>query len=507
MNSIRIKDIYAGMPDAKDEIETYDNEFYASFILPPELPVDKLLDGKKFLVSGYKGTGKTSVLYYLQNEVVKRDPFACTSFIYFKSEYKERDKSSMQSIAKKMISIVDTSCDDTAVQEEYLDLWKWVFFKKIVDDSCEFSDNLFENDSNWDKFVKEVNKISFTDTDKSVISLSSLSIGLSASTQDGLGASVEANFDRKNKSTIDKIALIIVKCEKLFSELKRTDIPYYIFVDEMEAYYGDNNRFIRDLTLLRDLIFTTKTINRHKDIHVIAAVRTEILSAMDRFIQTKELNKTIEGFSVPIKWSYSNTNSVDHPIIKILTKRISMATPNIPVTFFDWFPQKIDGKNTINYILDNGWNKPRDIVRLIIAAQNDSLHCNESFFSQAVFDSLKKEYSRNSLAEIRQELQALYTSQEIDLILKMFRGRSRYLQYNDIRKYFAKGSEARRFWDERGDAILEDLYRIGFIGNVNRTTETYRWRWNHKGDSGFLNVTGWDITIHPALFSELSIVP
>ena len=73
MNDVRIKDIYAGMPDAKDEFYTGQEEnFYASFIIPPELPVENLLNGRKFLVSGYKGVGKTSVLYYLQNIVFQK---------------------------------------------------------------------------------------------------------------------------------------------------------------------------------------------------------------------------------------------------------------------------------------------------------------------------------------------------------------------------------------------------------------------------------------------------
>ena len=73
MSQTTIKDIYAGMPDAKDEISTNQiGAFLGSFVVPPELPVDSLLDGRKFLVSGYKGVGKTSVLYYLQNEVQNR---------------------------------------------------------------------------------------------------------------------------------------------------------------------------------------------------------------------------------------------------------------------------------------------------------------------------------------------------------------------------------------------------------------------------------------------------
>lgn len=161
MSKIAIKDIYAGMPDAKDEINTGQAEnFFASFILPPELPVDSLLNGKKFLVAGYKGVGKTSILYYLQNLAQERDPSTCTSFLYFKSDFEEYKKSNMECIAKKLTALIDVSGQIQPNKIDFLHIWRWVFFKKIIDDNEEYSSNLYEQDDNWNAFVKEVNKIS-----------------------------------------------------------------------------------------------------------------------------------------------------------------------------------------------------------------------------------------------------------------------------------------------------------------------------------------------------------
>lgn len=508
MAGITINDIYAGMPDAKDEISTGQaDKFFASFIIPPGLPVDKLLNGQKFLVTGYKGVGKTSILYYLQNIAQERDPSTCTSFLYFKSDFEEVRKSNMDSIAKKLTALIDISGKIQPDKLEFLHIWRWVFFKKIVDDSEEFSNGIFVYDDNWHKFVHQVNRISFSSQNKRVIALSSLAISTQASTTNGVSGEAKAVFERvaKSESAFRDLVDIVDECERLFKKLHRTDIPYYIFVDEMEAFYGNSEIFKRDLTLIRDLIFTIHRINNYGKVRIIAALRNEISFAMDRFIQTNEINKIIDGYSVPIKWSYSNTNSLDHPIIQILMKRISIAGDGRPQNFKDWFPERINNKDTVSYILDNGWNKPRDIVRLITAAQNDSLHCNDNSFSQAVFDTLRKEYSKNSLAEIRQELQSLYNSNEIEMILKLLRGGSRFLTADQIRKKAAKGSDARRFWDERKDDILEDFYRVGFWGNVNRTGEQYTWRWNHKGDTGVLSGNGWELAIHNALCSELSV--
>ena len=186
-------------------------------------------------------------------------------------------------------------------------------------------------------------------------------------------------------------------------------------------------------------------------------------------------------------------------------QRISVAQ-GYPAKFEEWFPATVNGKDTVSYILENGWNKPRDIVRLIIAAQNDNLHCRDTHFSQISFKSLRKEYSKNSLTEIRQELQSLYSIEEIEMIFHLLIGGDRFVTPESIRKKAPKGSRAREFWDANHQRILEDFYRVGFWGNVKRNEHTdWSWRWNHKSDIGVLVGNGWELAIHPALCSELSI--
>jgi hypothetical protein len=321
MSQIAIKDIYAGMLDAKYEMDTNQAEnFYACYVLPPEFPANALLDGKKYFVTGYKGVGKTSVLFYLQNELHKRDESSCTSFLYFKSDYTEFQKSSMETVGKKLTAIVDVSGSIQPNKVEFLHLWRWVFFNKIVDDCKENSNGLFFQDDYWSEFVENVKKISFSSKEKKVISLSSLSVSMQAALSAGLSATVSARFEPISKSerAFGELVEIVDKCEQLFKKLTRTDIPYYLFVDEIEAFYGDDERFRRDLTLIRDMIFTIHRLNSYHKVNIIGAIRSEVIFAMDRFISTGEINKITDSFSVPIRWTYNNTTSYNHPIIQIL---------------------------------------------------------------------------------------------------------------------------------------------------------------------------------------------
>ena len=57
---------------------------------------------------------------------------------------------------------------------------------------------------------------------------------------------------------------LIDEAESMLSYVTKTDIPYYILVDELEAYYGDSQIFKRDLFMIRDLIFTVKRRFQHE---------------------------------------------------------------------------------------------------------------------------------------------------------------------------------------------------------------------------------------------------
>lgn len=79
----KIKDIYAGKPDAKDAVETAGMEsFLETFVMPRNFNFEALIDGTSYYITGYKGTGKTALLYYIDNYIKQSDESTCTSFIF-----------------------------------------------------------------------------------------------------------------------------------------------------------------------------------------------------------------------------------------------------------------------------------------------------------------------------------------------------------------------------------------------------------------------------------------
>ena len=304
---------------------------------------------------------------------------------------------------------------------------------------------------------------------------------------------------------------LIDEAETLFCSLKRTDIPYYIFVDELEAYYGTRKVFERDLSLIRDLIFTVKRFNTifakatMTNTKIICSVRSEILNAIERFVVTKEINKVISGFSVPLSWSYNNTSSYAHPIIQIMLRRIAVCEGTDDIDYksiYDrWFPEPIHGIEPASYILNNSWCKPRDMVRLLSTAKS-SVQNSSTAFTQSVFNSLNKAYSEESLSEIKEELRALYNSEEIDTIINCFMGYKTTFSISQIRQRITTYFPGTVI-DTKFNQVIEDLYRLGFLGNFMPISKVYRWQ--HKGDDRVILADEWRLLVHYALHGVLSL--
>lgn len=517
---IKVKDIYAGKPDAKDEVETEGFEsFINNYVMPENFNISSLIDGTGYYITGYKGTGKTALLYYLDAYIKEIDDATCSSFIFFKGDYSDLKKQEMELLSKRLTSAISIGNDVVLEGTDFEYIWRWLFYRRFIEDNETYNYGIFKRDENWIAFEKAISQIG-CENKKRFLSIPA-KVSLACPITDTMQATklepkMELDFlatNMQESSTYKFFTEIIDEADALFAKLERTDIPYYVFIDELEAYYGDEAVFKRDLRLIRDLIFTVKKVNqvltsdRAVKTKLICSVRTEIVNAINRFIVSKEINKVISGFEVPLIWDYTNTNSFNHPIMKILIKRIECAERQADEYEGEkkllerWFPEKINGSDAANYLLNNSWCKPRDIVRLILSAQN-CIGCENTSFSQSTIDLSHKRYSLDSLIEIKEEMRALYSAEDINIIITCLTGFKRVFSLEELQdriKKFYKGT----IWENKATEILTDLYRLGIVGNYMRSSESYRWQ--HKGDDGIILDDVWKIMIHAALQNALSV--
>lgn len=524
-NKLTINDIYAGKPDANDEIKEqgYD-EFVTSYIKPTGINIDAIAStkyGTPFLILGDKGTGKTALLHFLENYVRTIDEASCSSFLFFESGYSQVDRAKLDKISKAISTPIyvdetiassgkDLECDFTYI-------WRWQFYQKLIYDQNTFNNNIFVEDEEWRNFCHTISKIEKTITAGKMRIPASIAFSICSNPQLGTLEPkvaiepVDLSKPHFNSTrSYSNFVAIIQRADEQILKVKRTDIPYYQFVDELEAYKSNSDIFYRDLRMIRDLLFTTKRVNDifRDGTKIICSVRLEVLNSINRFIQSNQLHKIMQGYDKRLTWEYTNTNSFNHPIMRILTKRIEMAenaAGMVSASQADlvrrWFSPTVYNANVCTYILDHSWHRPRDIVRLILAAQSKASG-NLNIFNQNAFETFMGVYSKQCLVEIQEEMKALYTADEMDKIVQCFRGFRTTFSYGEIKCRVEKLFRDSFISDNLVD-VLNDLYRIGFIGNyLNKDMVT---QWEYKEYYSLLIDEPWKMIVHPSLNIELSI--
>lgn len=511
---LQIKDIYVGNIDAKDDFERKNLQFRENFYIPDGIDIKDFLNDDTIFIEGLKGTGKTALLYFLKNNV--DDNNAPNEIILFKSDYDDIKKEKLSNVNDNFIRI-DKDSDLNVNNFRYL--WEFILLSKILKLNVDSNYSIYKKTDSLEKLMKLVKELVKINTNKKSIMSDFFNHfkAISLSTKyDEIQYALTLNFSNMK----DKLILndSIYECMNLFKHIneEQAEKTAYIFIDELEAYFERDEIFKRDLTLIRDLIFTVKDLSKVtfnskvKNIKFICAVRSEILFNIESKITSKEINKAIYSFKYVLKWNYPYHNAINHPIIKIWLKRIETAEKNngniftLEQIYDKWFVKKVHDQSIEQYIIHRTWNKPRDIIRFMSSARN--VGAEETKYHATIFTNLNREYSKESWNELSEELNATFTKIEINQIKSLFTGFISPFNYKQIFNRANSQSEitGSNFLTDNISKILETLFRVGVIGNLSKDKKNHRW--NHKGDESLIiQDENFLMEIHFALHNELTI--
>ena len=514
MSQLKLKDIFIGKTDAKNEfIENSASEkevFLRSFLKPDNLVEDDFLQGKRYYITGLKGTGKTALMRYL-GIIAEKEKDAKTAFILFKSEIGEDERTKIEKAAE----IIKRTEGEVSQFKDYELPWMWFLFRRMISLSEKKRIRLFNDTETWFKFKDKVES-AVKKTEPSYSMFPKLKHGKVEMDAKPVKASIDFEIDntsRKEKKEIDFVKLV-KECESLFPELSPTGEKLYIFIDELELSLGSRKQYQRDIELIRDLILSINKFNRIArehgySVYCITGIRREVIAATKS--AGKEINKPISDFGIGLRWQQSGGNIMEHPLIKIIHKRLLSAESscNIPnpakeeEVWNRYFPEKINDKLSQEYILNKTWYRPRDIIRLLGIAQQQ--FPEETCFSQYVIESINKEYSTECWEEQKEELTAYYSSDDINGIELLLMGMTCPFSMNDFARKCndTKGiyGDVEKLLEKRKPAdILSDLYTIGVVGNTGE-----KMRFAFRGDNQLLHTL--DMTVHGSLWNYLAIQP
>lgn len=525
---LQIGDLEIGNIDCKNEL-LYDSieekeKFEASFLIPNNVSTDKFLNRQKFkyyFIKGVKGVGKTCLLRHIGLEIDKMSHShnIYSSFIMFKSDLRD-DRFDFAKIAKNVTKIKesDLRCDE---EPDYNLLWDFIIHKHIIKTIENKNIELFKINIHWEEYYACV-KATMEDETRLIPKIKQGSLKIDGKFS-AFFASLNFEFQSADE-TADENKLI--KFEELVSNINRSykklihnNQYLYILFDELELNMSSYESYYRDSRLIRDLISSIGRFNSDAKryngcVFIIAAIRTEVLNSVAAL--GSEINKLCIDFGFEISWKNRDVDLNEHPILRILERRIKAAemehrnisTQDIWETYFPEEVIGVDGhqQDTRRYILSQTWFRPRDIIRLVLCAQK--VCPNAKMFSQSVFKSLKQEYSKDSWIELCEDLIIKYEPKEIEAIRRIFTGFNREFSFGALERHlnFLRNPDSlvdRLLQKHDIKDLLEDLYRVGIIGNAYWYNEKKYYRFAYL-DFNYLLIKE-QIKVHDGLLPYLSI--
>lgn len=279
----------------------------------------------------------------------------------------------------------------------------------------------------------------------------------------------------------------------VYKDLKPDKKSCFILFDEIELVYLQKKKYERDVSLIRDMIIAVSYMNEISKtssfpVHIIACIRNEVYRSIAAI--GTELNKPIQDYGVEVSWTQHGGDIADNPLIQMISNRLLQSQSaevkeNYSSVWNEYISEDItiNGKRAMNYIIDQTWNRPRDITRLFTLIQKRAE--NKSRIDVSDFEAVRAKYAEEAWQEFSNELSAKYCREEIDGIKQVLTGITIPFSAKEFLERLKEESElfenVKMLYDKRRVAdILSDLYRIGVIGNGDDFS-----RFAFKGNEAF----------------------
>lgn len=442
---IAFEKINFGESDADTEAERNPKDFSEVFF-DPNNHLNELLNGYRYIIRGRKGDGKTAY-----GAKIKLDSGHGSYYAWQRS---------LINFNNDTFSKIKTY--DKLGGNPYISFWKCVLMIEFV---CMI--NKFEPSNQEEKFnslVYSLNRTGFiTPHDDIVTTISKL-------------VESDTSFEFKNtfrhqrkKDYEEKIS----GAEGIYSTIFDTintlyfNKRFYYIIDGLDDILH-NDEFKSDI--ITGLIRATDIINKafnHKTLKVkiILLIRDDIWN----LCRDPNLSKIQRDSSIRLEWSLGG-DVLNSNLLKLVEKRVMLVSKeNNPLQSMlgQVFTDRINGKNSLDYILDNIIYRPRDILQFFIEAQKYYQHRR---FSEAEIQTVLNSYSIDYFINaLKDELTGFFPNDfvtKLPIILSKMGSRLFYLQ-----EFEEECNKYPEFKEISKQDVLESLFSAGFIGQHRPRTK------------------------------------
>jgi hypothetical protein len=192
--------------------------------------------------------------------------------------------------------------------------------------------------------------------------------------------------------------MIAVLSDNVFNDSKD---HYYVTIDMLDEEWADDRiRF----KLIRALIDTIRHFRKVENVKIIAVLRQDLLNKILRQDPTPGFQEEkYESLYLNIQWAKKELHQlIERRINHLIRRRYTKGD----VTFNDVFPSTIDKEQTISYLCDRTFLRPRDIILFV----NDCLQMCEGriSISGTIIKQAEEGYSRKRLQSLASEWHTIF---------------------------------------------------------------------------------------------------
>jgi hypothetical protein len=267
---------------------------------------------------------------------------------------------------------------------------------------------------------------------------------------------------------------------------------YYIAIDRLdENWVDDKFKYL----LIRNLIETIREFGKVENVKIIIALRNDLLERV--FRETRDPGFQEEKYRslyLELRWNKKQ-------LAELLNKRVNFLVrrryTKQKVGYKDVLPRNIDGKPTLDYMIERTLRRPRELIEFFnqcIIEAEDKPQINKKMLKSAEFT-----YSKNRLRSLQDEWGADFPNLiDFSVILKEMPFRFRFEDINiklleefclNFSSSHVPGvDELSRKAREVAEGKLESIeflryllyifYRTGIIGLKTETYEKFQWQYN-----------------------------
>lgn len=514
---IKLKDIEFGQIDGRNEAELQEFEdlFYNNDGI-----YEKLLHQNIFIVSGRKGSGKTTLIEYF----IKKNNSKANKVFSRKDSYENF-----------RLNLV---IDKLSLKSDIHNLWKWTILIELT--KLIISSSLNSNDNNIKKLInflknnqfemelggaKTIEITNFESNDETlsaeITGNATFEFGINLISKiKGLLSGKMTTASKDLSSTSQKLVEggyleQIRALEKIIFDIlevisKQEKNKFFLIYDELDSFFDTSEDYKNSISSLVSVINSLNNDFRKKHIEckIIICLRNDIL----RLIENSNTNKLTIDHTLNLNWHIEGELS---PLIKLIANKIKVShkenflnkdDKEIFYSLFSSSKIKVGQKNIElhKYFLEKTLHRPRDIVYFFMCFNRN--YGNKEKLTKSMINATEAEYSNYFFNEIKSELYGHFNQDDVNnclSILTNFQCRSFFIK--DLDKSIS--NTASEINEKTLIEILEKMFIFGVLGieRTERISNHTRIYWSKNNDNIRFHKNQ-KLHLHKGLFKYFNLV-